>query len=172
MSTDTALVSQLNMLADYHAWANTLLADHVAAIPDEHYFADAGLFFTSIHGTLNHILLADRAWYGRLAGSPERFARLDLELERDRTALLNALAERRSLWRPLIAQTSVEIMAGTLHYSTTAGSPATRPWLGALTHVFTHATHHRGQITAALTRYGYDSPELDLIYFLAKPSPV
>jgi hypothetical protein len=28
------------------------------------------------------------------------------------------------------------------------------------------ATHHRGQITAALTHLGHDCPELDMVYFL------
>ena len=172
MSTESLLRQHLRTLADYHDWANTLLSGHVAGIQDEHYFAPAGLFFKSVHGTLNHILLADRAWYGRFAGKPERFAKLDLELETARAPLIDALAERRGLWSALIACTPDDVMAGDLRYSTTAGPEAIRPWLGALAHVFNHATHHRGQITAALTRYGYGGPELDLIYFLAKPSPV
>jgi uncharacterized damage-inducible protein DinB len=36
--------------------------------------------------------------------------------------------------------------------------------------VFNHSTHHRGQITAALTALGQPSPELDLVYFLQNPS--
>ena len=41
------------------------------------------------------------------------------------------------------------------------------PLLAAtLAHVFNHATHHRGQITAALTALGHDGPVLDLVYFL------
>ena len=41
-------------------------------------------------------------------------------------------------------------------------------WLSAATlaHVFNHGTHHRGQITAALTALGQPCPELDLVYFL------
>ena len=42
---------------------------------------------------------------------------------------------------------------------------ATRHFL-TLDHVFNHGTHHRGQITAALTALGQPSPELDLVYFL------
>jgi len=36
----------------------------------------------------------------------------------------------------------------------------------ALAHVFNHSTHHRGQITAALTAMGQPAPELDMVYML------
>ncbi|WP_407646218.1 DinB family protein [Glaciimonas soli] len=32
--------------------------------------------------------------------------------------------------------------------------------------IFNHGTHHRGQLSAALTSMGYDCPEIDLIYFV------
>lgn len=166
MSNEPAIVSQLHMLAAYYQWANAALAHHVTAVAEEHYFAPAGLYFNSIHGTLNHLLLADRSWYGRFAGKPEAFTGLGQEIQPDRHALLNALTERGNLWRELIDNTSAVAMAGDLHYTTMAGQPSITPWTGTLTHVFNHATHHRGQITAAMTRYGYGCPELDLIYYL------
>jgi uncharacterized damage-inducible protein DinB len=46
------------------------------------------------------------------------------------------------------------------------GQSASLPFGLTLTHVFNHGTHHRGQITAALTALGRSSPELDLVYFL------
>lgn len=35
-----------------------------------------------------------------------------------------------------------------------------------LGHVFNHGTHHRGQISAALTSLGQPAPELDLVTML------
>lgn len=166
MTSATDLKPHLLMLADYHGWANRRLLDHVEQASPEHYRADAGLFFGSIHGTLNHLLLADRVWYGRFVGRPESYARLDLELEPDRAALAQALTQRHLLWRELIAAAPPDVLSGTLHYTTTAGKPSMTTWLATITHVFNHATHHRGQATAALTHYGYPCPELDLIYFV------
>jgi uncharacterized damage-inducible protein DinB len=36
--------------------------------------------------------------------------------------------------------------------------------------VFNHGTHHRGQITAALTAMGRPCPELDLVWLLQADS--
>jgi uncharacterized damage-inducible protein DinB len=166
MNKDPTLVSQLKTLAEYHGWANALLLRQLETVSDAHYFGPAGLFFGSIHGTLNHLLLGDRTWYGRFAGVPESFSSLAQEVEPRRIELARQLFERRELWLSLIDNTPADAMAGTLHYTTTSGEAAATPWTGTLTHVFNHATHHRGQITAILTRYDYPCPELDLIYFL------
>ena len=40
------------------------------------------------------------------------------------------------------------------------------PYAATLMHVFNHATHHRGQITAAMTTLDYASPELDMLFML------
>jgi uncharacterized damage-inducible protein DinB len=37
------------------------------------------------------------------------------------------------------------------------------PFAAALSHAFNHTTHHRGQITAAITMLGHECPEIDLL---------
>ncbi len=161
-----SLKPYLLALAAYHGWANKLLLEHLSQVTEADYRAPAGLFFNSIHGTLNHLLLADRAWLGRFIGKPEKFASLAQEIEIDRERLAEQLAGRHLLWQSLIESASSETIMGSLHYTTTAGEKAVTPWLGTVAHVFNHATHHRGQISAALTSLHYACPELDMIYFL------
>ena len=75
--------------ARYHVWATHRLLDAVSRLSDDEYKRDVGLFFKSIHGTLNHLLVGEHL-----------------------------------------------------------------------------LTHHRGQITAALTALGQPGPELDWVYHL------
>ena len=43
---------------------------------------------------------------------------------------------------------------------------AVEAFAAALVHVFNHATHHRGQITAAVTTLGHRCPVLDMVFML------
>jgi uncharacterized damage-inducible protein DinB len=62
------MVPLFNMLAAYNGWANRRLYAAAAELPDEAYRADRGAFFKSVHGTLNHLLVADRIWMKRFTG--------------------------------------------------------------------------------------------------------
>jgi uncharacterized damage-inducible protein DinB len=52
-------------------------------IPDASRKENRGAFFKSIHGTLNHILLADRIWLGRFKNQPFPVSSLAQELYSD-----------------------------------------------------------------------------------------
>ena len=65
------------MLAGYNAWANRRLCDAAEKFSDADYRADRGVFFKSMHGTLNHLLVADRIWMRRFTGEGDHPDRLD-----------------------------------------------------------------------------------------------
>ena len=50
--------SMFEMLDGYNAWANRQLYDAATELDDADYRADHGAFFSSVHGTLNHLLVA------------------------------------------------------------------------------------------------------------------
>ena len=62
-------MSRYRMLAGYNAWCNVRLYEAAATVPDADYRADRGVFFKSLHGTLNHLLVADRIWMKRFTGA-------------------------------------------------------------------------------------------------------
>src|SRR5688500_2395658 len=71
---------QACLLAEYNTWMNGKLYAACATLPDEERKRERGAFFHSIHGTLNHVLLADSVWMGRFDGKPFAFKSLDEEL--------------------------------------------------------------------------------------------
>ena len=161
-------------LARYNLWATRRLLDAMAPLPEADYRRDVGLFFKSIHGTLNHLLVGEHElWFVRFAEGTSPHVALDAELETDRPRLADRLREGAERWAPLIADLAPTAWDGTLDYTTMRGTPVSLPFAPTLAHVFNHGTHHRGQITAALTALGQPCPELDLVHMLqqeqAKP---
>ena len=153
--------------ARYHVWATHRLLEAVSRVPDADYRRDVGLFFKSIHGTLNHMLVAEHLlWYARFAKGASPVLPLNSEIEPDRERLAQALKGGSANWTPLIASWGAERFEGQLDYRSSKGEPLSLPFAPTLSHVFNHATHHRGQITAALTAVGQPCPELDMVYFL------
>lgn len=161
------MLDHLLTLARYHRWATQRLFEHVDRVDDARYRRDVGLFFKSIHGTLNHLLVGEQhLWWARFArGESPRIA-LDAELEPDRTRLRERLLEGCDRWLAWLPTVEPARIDGTLSYVTMRGTPATLPYAPTLAHVFNHGTHHRGQITAALTALGEPAPELDLVSML------
>lgn len=154
-------------LARYNVWATQRLLEAVAALPDDAYRRDVSLFFRSVHGTLNHLLIGEhQLWFRRFAEGASPRVTLDAEVETDRAALTTALKSGAARWEPLIASWPESRFDGRLNYTTTKGVPVSLPFAATLAHVFNHGTHHRGQVTAALTALGQPCLELDLVYFL------
>ena len=161
------LPDYFTLLARYNAWATGKLYQHVDALSEDHYRRDAGLFFHSVHGTLNHLLLAEHEiWFARFAAGVSPRRALNEEVESDRQALRERLLSAVQGWQPLITTWGAARWAGTLDYTTTKGIAQSLPFAATLGHVFNHGTHHRGQISAALTAMGHPCPELDMVWML------
>ena len=158
-------------LARYNLWATRRLLDAVAGLDDAAYKKDVGLFFKSVHGTLNHLLVGEHhLWFVRFSEGASSKLALDAELETDRVRLAQRLIEGAQRWQPLLASWSADRFEGRLDYTTTRGQALSLPFATTLGHVFNHGTHHRGQITAALTALGHECPVLDLVYMLQEES--
>ncbi len=168
---DSPLREQLATLARYNLWATQRLYEHVAALPEADYRRDCGLFFKSVHGTLNHLLVGEhQVWFRRFAEGASPLVQLNAEVEPDRDTLRQRLLAGAQAWLPFVAACDAARFAARLSYTTTKGVPTTLPFAATLAHVFNHATHHRGQITAAITAMGRACPEIDLVWMLQAES--
>lgn len=160
-------IAHFTALARYNVWATVRLLDALEPLGDDEYRRDVGLFFRSFHGTLAHLHVGEHhLWFRRFAEGLSPVVALNADLVPDRQDLARQLLGGASRWEPLIASLAPERFDGLLSYTTMRGQRASLPYAATLAHVFNHATHHRGQITAALTALGRPCPELDLVYFL------
>src|SRR5690606_24196207 len=142
------------------------LYERVDELGDADYHADRGLFFRSIHGSLNHLLLVDRLWLQRLEGQVTGKVNLAEELEPERRALRDAIfaeCERFIGYVDSLEESAFDEMHD---YVSSTGEAFTRPRASLIAHVVNHGTHHRGQVSAALTQCGLDAPVMDIPYFL------
>ncbi|MEI7804346.1 MAG: DinB family protein [Hyphomicrobiales bacterium] len=154
------------MFAGYNRWANARLYDAASKLPDADYRADRGAYFKSMHGTLNHMLVADRIWMKRFTGTGETTGHLDAILFQDFVQLLAArTAEDDRITRYIDSLTDVDL-AGHIRYRTiTKPTDIEQELSPALDHFFNHQTHHRGQAHGLLTALTGDAPSFDLIIF-------
>lgn len=152
--------------AGYNAWANRRLFEAAAQLPDSDYRADRGVFFRSLHGTLNHLLVADRIWMKRFTGTGDAPDRLDAILYDDFEALHAARSAEDRRIVDWIDGLDAARLAGTIRYRRVSSTEEfVQPLMPALDHWFNHQTHHRGQAHAVLTGLGRAAPELDLLYY-------
>lgn len=165
------MLDHFKTFAAYNAWANRAIYAEAAALSPSAFRENRGAFFGSMHGTLNHILAADRIWMRRFTGTGDAPGRLDAILHDDVESLRQArIAEDQRIidW---IASLSEESLSRDITYSPlTNPVPVTHNLSLGLTHFFNHQTHHRGQCHTILTSMGRPSIVLDLIYFARQDS--
>lgn len=157
-------VANFRQLADYNHWANLRIYAAALEMPDEQYRRTTGVFFGSLHGTLNHLLLTDRVWLKRLTGEGEHPKRLDAILFEDRQALARARMDEDARLKRVVGGYSETDLATSLSYQTMSGAPQQQMLGEILLHLFNHQTHHRGHAHACCSIVtGMEPPSLDLL---------
>jgi uncharacterized damage-inducible protein DinB len=180
-------VANYRFLARYNAWFNERLYDACEQLSDAERKRDRGAFFGSIHNTLNHLLWADQLWLGRFAAQPgcdpagvlrPGLLALPAGVAGVHETVLHAgwqplRTQRRQLdgaveaW---LAAMPADYPARTMRYGNTKGVQREHPAWMALTHLFNHQTHHRGQVTTLLMQAGVDPGLTDLIALAMPPA--
>jgi uncharacterized damage-inducible protein DinB len=158
--------AHFEMMAAYNDWANRRLYDAAANLSDEDYRSDCGVFFKSLHGTFNHLYVADVIWLSRFRGDPNPPWSLD-SIAHDKFEGLKArrIALDHDIMGFVGSLTEARLAADITYRTVTDAKNVTQSLAPALAHFFNHQTHHRGQCHAILTRLTGAAPALDLLYY-------
>jgi uncharacterized damage-inducible protein DinB len=149
----------------YNRWSNRRLLEAVGALPEEEIERDIRASFTSIRGTLRHLLFVERAWLrfwtqGSFPPdlSPDDFPDLASiragwdALEEDLGAFARALDDEK-LQSPREVEGDSYVL-----------------W-ELIQHCLNHQTHHRGQVTLMLRQLGYTPPNTGFRQFRTATRP-
>ncbi|MCA9773946.1 MAG: damage-inducible protein DinB [Myxococcales bacterium] len=148
----------LRQMASYNRWQNERLYALCADLSDEERKRDRGMFFRSIHATLEHILYIDRVILKMVrTGQPT-------ELAFGRPLLADFVVPRREREQldAEFARFASEHPAAWLGEKANPDFRFSRGF--QLTQMFNHQTHHRGQVTSELHKLGVDYGRTDLPY--------
>ena len=157
-------VNEFLELFDYNAWANRVIFDAVAQLPDEQYFRDLKSSCGGVHGTLCHIVWAEQLWLHRWLGKPNPAV--------PQGGDLRSLAEVRSRWETVDAERGSFVaaftenrLADTRLVKPSSGGEYVHTFRQMFRHFINHSSYHRGQIVTFIRQLGAKPPSTDLILY-------
>ena len=161
----------LLLLANYNTWVNTHIFSLCSQLSESDYRLDRGVFFGSIHHTLNHLLLVDMLWLGRLKRETiEHIHSLDQVLYEDFDTLAGVRQQYDQKLIDYVESLNDDDLETSVPYTRMTGQQGEAEIQQTLLTLFNHQTHHRGQVHAMLTQSGidrHDMPDIDIVDYLA-----
>ncbi|MFT5506466.1 MAG: putative damage-inducible protein DinB, partial [Gammaproteobacteria bacterium] len=129
------MLEQFKLLVTYNQLMNRRMFEALSALSQEQLNEDRGAFFSSIQGSLNHILVGDIIWLKRFAAHPafvrqkeyldllEQPTSLDIILFDDFESLKQMRETIDGLLVDWISPLNQDDLKGVLNYKNMAGNP-------------------------------------------------
>lgn len=167
------LVEHVRQMAEYNHWMNQKLYEACAKLSAEQLSENREAFFSSVLGTLNHLVVGDTVWLKRFASTGISALEVMNDIpypEALDSLLFNNLSElmvrREQLDQVLLAfanQVTEVILQSAITYKSFKGLESSKVFFSLLMHMFNHQTHHRGQVSTLLSQFGVDVGVTDLV---------
>jgi uncharacterized damage-inducible protein DinB len=158
-------LTEARELFAYGAWANDLAFAAAEELGAKELVATVESSFSSVRGTLGHIVAAEWVWLRRWRGDSPSAAPAwvsDSSLANLKAQLAAVEAERSEY----LAGLSDEDLDEAVAYRTLAGEEQSDVLASLIRHVVNHSTYHRGQVATQLRHLGRTPPTTDLIAYL------
>ena len=155
-------ITNFQLLANYNKWANEKIITSCKKLTETEYMKDRGAFFSSIHGTLNHLLVVDRAFVAYIEEKNHGLKSLDQILYENLFQLEEARIKEDKRLVDLVNNLSEESIHKEITYNGFETGKTTHTINTILLSMFNHQTHHRGQIHNMLSQAGIKPPQIDI----------
>jgi uncharacterized damage-inducible protein DinB len=154
------------MLTRYNAWANRLIFDSVAALPEGEAAKERATLFRNMVHTLNHNYVIDRIWQAHLEGRDHGY---DARNTKDHPPLPELWRAQQEVDRWYIAWSDAVTDAALdekVEYTLIGGNRGAMTRGEILLHVINHTTYHRGFVADLFYQVPARPPTTDLpVYF-------
>ena len=162
---------QFKLAASYSKDVNQQLLVACQNLSCDSMLADRGVFFDSIIGTWNHLLVTDLLWLLKLHPATDNETLLKQPKIISPNQVIAAQINEVSELRLAIDQAFIDWIAGltdqqldeTCHYQSLDDQTMSAPLGHVLQHIFNHQIHHRGQLTALLSQAGVSYGHVDFL---------
>lgn len=166
LTTDTTV-----MLARYSDWADRVLFDAIARLPQDAAYKSRKTLFGSMIGTLNHNYQVDLIWRAHLLGQKHGFStRRDL-LHPDLGVLVKEQSEVNRWYIEWAGEQDEASLRERLAFNFVSGKPGVMTRGGMFLHIVNHKTYHRGWVAEMFFEHGVNPPETDLCVYLTEVAP-
>jgi uncharacterized damage-inducible protein DinB len=154
------------MLARYNAWANGLMFDAVAALPEGEATRERGTLFRNMVHTLNHNYVIALIWQAHLEGREHGFAARNTK-DHPPLATLRTQQQAVDQWYVDWADSLDEKALGEeVRFTLIGGNPGVMTRSEILLHIVNHCTYHRGFVADMFYQVPARPPTTDLPVFL------
>jgi len=158
-------LQEIKTLVAYSAWATNRIFEALEELSPEETMRDMKSSHGSIHGTLTHLVGAEKIWLSRMSGTPDKATIKPTDVP--------TVADVKTTWEQtgfalakfLGLQTDKKL-EDTFGFLTLTGEQFTYRYGEALQHVVNHSTFHRGQVVALMRQMGHKPPDTGLTIFI------
>ena len=163
------------VFSKYNARMNEQFYDLAGGLEYSQLTENRGIYFSSVIGTLNHIVVGDITWLKRFSTHPANFNSLEFVRELSQPNALNTIVHEdfvllRTLRKSLddcilefVFEVDEDLLASSLTYTNFKGVQSTKSLSLLMLHFFNHQTHHRGQVSSLFSQMGIDIGVTDLL---------
>jgi uncharacterized damage-inducible protein DinB len=163
MSTVGNSPDEVTRLFAYNRWANARAFEGAASLTAEELSRSIGGSFTSVLGTLTHLVGAEWVWLERWHGRSPRALPSDFTSVKDLRERLTAVEEGQ---KAVLAGLTPERLASKITYVNFAGQTFAYALGEAMVHLVNHGTYHRGQVATLLRQLGKKPLSTDYLLYL------
>lgn len=157
------MLQELKTLHAYNSWATNRIFNMVEKLSAEQYNQDLKSSHGGIHGTLVHMVGAEKVWVERFNANPLAF--LKAEEIPDAAALYKiweAAGYETAKW---LGGMTDKKLNESFEMKTLKGETFRHVYWQAFQHVVNHSSYHRGQIITMVRQVGAEPVSTDLILF-------